>query len=303
MPAVPPAPLRYVLSDFFEPSEILHDGAFSHLDETDTCRPGALVYCQTFQYLQAALRNDHVAAILTTPELAAETEGKPLVATRDPRLAFFRAYIALSAEEFLTPLEHPGLGEQCRIHPTAVIAPGARLGDRVEVAPYAVIENNVEVLDDSYIGQHAVLGAEGLLTLWQPNGSPLRVKHAGGVRLGRDVQVLAGAVIARSLFPTPTTIGDRSQIGIMANIGHGAQLASDCVVSSNVVIAGRVICGKRVWIGASSSVAQGLRIGADAKVKMGSVVVGDVGANETVSGNFAVAHRANVKNFHRIRTL
>ena len=96
------------------------------------------------------------------------------------------------------------------------------------------------------------------------------IKHAGGVLVGKSVVILAGAVVAKSLFLTPTTIGDNCQIGIMANVGHGVSIGEQSVISSNTVIAGRTKLGPRVWMGASSSIAQGLTVGEGAQIKMKS---------------------------------
>ncbi len=43
------------------------------------------------------------------------------------------------------------------IHPTAIIDPGARLGEGVEVGPYAVIGPKVAIGDGSAIGPHAII--------------------------------------------------------------------------------------------------------------------------------------------------
>jgi UDP-3-O-[3-hydroxymyristoyl] glucosamine N-acyltransferase len=123
----------------------------------------------------------------------------------------------------------------------------------------------------------------------------LIVRHAGGVVIGPEVLILAGAVVAKSLYARYTQIGDSSQIGIMANIGHGVTLGTRCVISSHCVIAGRCALGDRVWMGVSSSIGPGLTVGAGAQIKMGSVVVQSVPEGQTVSGNFAIPHTRNIR--------
>jgi UDP-N-acetylglucosamine acyltransferase len=44
-----------------------------------------------------------------------------------------------------------------QIHPTAYIAPNAKLGDNITIGPFAVLENNVEIGDGCQIGAHAVV--------------------------------------------------------------------------------------------------------------------------------------------------
>ncbi|MBO4793207.1 MAG: acyl-[acyl-carrier-protein]--UDP-N-acetylglucosamine O-acyltransferase, partial [Deltaproteobacteria bacterium] len=45
------------------------------------------------------------------------------------------------------------------IHPTAIIAPGAVLGEGVSVGPYAIIEDHVFIGDGTRIDAHAVIRA------------------------------------------------------------------------------------------------------------------------------------------------
>src|SRR5207249_1848652 len=44
-----------------------------------------------------------------------------------------------------------------RIHPTAIVAPGAGLDDDVEIAPYALIGTAVRIGRGTRVGAHAVL--------------------------------------------------------------------------------------------------------------------------------------------------
>ena len=43
------------------------------------------------------------------------------------------------------------------IHPTAVIAPGVKLGDRVRIGPYAIIQEDCEIGDDCWIGTRVTI--------------------------------------------------------------------------------------------------------------------------------------------------
>ena len=186
-----------------------------------------------------------------------------------------------------------------QIHPSAVVSKLALIGDGARIGPGAVIEDYSEIGEGSIIGPRVVIGAEGLLTVWDEKGAPLVVPHAGGVSIGREAVILAGTVMAKALYRSPTVVGDFCQIGILSNIGHGARLGARCIVSGNCVIAGRVQVGDGAWIGASSTIAQGLRVGEGARVHVGSVVVRDVAPNESVSGNFAVAHAAHLRRILR----
>jgi UDP-3-O-[3-hydroxymyristoyl] glucosamine N-acyltransferase len=290
---------RFNISDHFATDIIVQDGNFATLDEVDTTTPGSLVYCQTLHYLLKAADNPHISAVVCPPALAEELSGtsKAIVAADDPRRAFFELYLRLKASGDILPQMSYGIGEGCSIHHSAVVSPKARLGNRVVVGAHSVIEDYCELGDDVEIGANVVIGAEGLLTLRQPDGRLVRVSHAGGVMISEGCQILSGAVIAKSLFRRFTYIGPHSQIGIMTNIGHGAYVGEACVISGNSVIAGRSRLEDRVWVGTSVSVAQGLIVGQGAKIKMGAVVVADVPAGAVMSGNFAVNHRVNMARY------
>ncbi|CAB3664961.1 DapH/DapD/GlmU-related protein [Achromobacter aegrifaciens] len=287
------------ISDFFPAEAIIRDGSFATLDEVDTSIAGSLVYCQTLHYLQKAAENACVSAILCPRELTGELTDSAVavIAADDPRRWFFDLYLRLTTSGEIFPEMDFGIGQDCLLHPSAVISPKALLGNRVVVGPHAVIEDYCRIGDDVEIGPNVVIGAEGLLTIRRPDGSLMRIRHAGGVEVGDGCQILAGVVIAKSLFRRFTRIGKHGQVGIMTNIGHGAQVGDECVVSGNSVVAGRSHLGNRVWVGTSASIAQGLTIGEGAQIKMGAVVVADVPAGATVSGNFAVNHRINMARY------
>ncbi|WP_422420014.1 DapH/DapD/GlmU-related protein [Pseudomonas sp. GZD-222] len=290
---------RFHICDHFAAAAIVKSGSFATLDEVDTITPGSLVYCQALHYLQKAAKNPHISAVVCPPALAVELAdtGKAIIIADDPRHTFFELYLRLKVSGDILPQMDFGIGEDCRIHPSAVVSPKTKLGNRVVIGAHSVIEDYCELGDDVEIAANVVIGAEGLLTLRQADGRLLRVSHAGGVTISEGCQVLSGAVIAKSLFRRFTFIGPHSQVGIMTNIGHGAHVGKACVVSGNSVIAGRSRLEDRVWVGTSASVAQGLVVGEGAQIKMGAVVVADVPPGAVMSGNFAVNHRVNMARY------
>lgn len=292
----------FLASDWFPAPSVIRDGSFSQLDEVEAGSSGSLVYCQNLHYLELARNNPNVSAVITTPALASEPfrDSTARLVAADPRFAFFALYQQFHSKGLNQPTMEFGVGEGTRIHPSAVVSPKSRIGDRVEIGANAVIEDFVHVMDDVSIGPNVVIGAEGLITLRKSDGGLLLIKHSGGVEIGNGVLILAGAVIAKSLFRSLTRIGRHCQIGILANVGHGASIGDESVISGNTVIAGRTKLGQKVWVGASASIAQGLVVGAEAQIKMGAVVIGDVAPGQIVSGNFAVSHKDNMRHFFKV---
>lgn len=98
--------------------------------------------------------------------------------------------------------------------------------------------------------------------------------------LGIGSVVFANAVINAGAVVAPGAI-----INTGAVTEHDCRLG-DCVhVSPNATLAGGVSLGRRVWVGASACVKQLVCIGDEAVIGMGSVVIRDIAAGQTVAGN------------------
>ncbi len=163
------------------------------------------------------------------------------------------------------------------IHETAVIDPGARLGEAVRVGPYAVIGSDVEIGAGTTIGPHVVI---------HPH-----------TRLGRKNSVHAHAVlgdvpqdVAFSGAETRLEIGDRnlirenvtvhraSQPDRLTRLGSdcflmaGSHVAHDCrvgdrvILTNNVLLAGVVSVGDGANLGGAAVIHQFCRIGTLAMV-------------------------------------
>src|SRR4029079_5210946 len=73
-----------------------------------------------------------------------------------------------------------------KVHPTAIVEPGAELAEGVEIGPYCIVRGGVAIAAGTTVGPHCVL--EGRTTIgrdnriWQFNeivGAPRDKKYAG----------------------------------------------------------------------------------------------------------------------------
>ncbi len=104
-----------------------------------------------------------------------------------------------------------GYGFHVAIHPRAMVAPSARLGEGTVVASGAVIN------PDAVIGRHAIINTAAV------------VEHDN--RLGDGVHVSPGAVLCGGV-----TVADRSQIGAGARVIPGVRIGADCIVGAGAVV-------------------------------------------------------------------
>lgn len=174
-----------------------------------------------------------------------------------------------------------------KIHPTAIVDPGATIGENVEIGPYTIVEDNVQIGDGCHIGPHALI--------------------AWGTRLGSDVQVHNGAAVGT--IPqdlkfggeeTTLEIGDRTIIREFATLNRGtsdhwktvigsdcllmaySHTAHDCKIGDHVILvnavnlAGHIEIGDWAIIGGVVPVHQFVRIGAHAMIGGGFRVPMDI---------------------------
>lgn len=104
--------------------------------------------------------------------------------------------------------------------------------------------------------------------------------------VGDDVTLGEGTILfAQATVTTHIALGRHVHIGRGAAVGHDTVMDDFVSVMPLASISGDVRLGARAFVGTGALVRQGLEIGADAVVGMGSVVLANVPAATTVVGN------------------
>lgn len=178
-----------------------------------------------------------------------------------------------------TPLADP------LIHPTAVIAPGAVIGEGTRVAAYAVIGARVRLGRDNVVGPHAVIDGDTTIgdrnvfhqasaiggapqhDAWRGEAAPLVIGDDNTVR---EFATIHGGVLA------PTKIGSRNLIMTGAHVAHDCVIGDDVHMANAATLAGHVTIGDHAWVSGLCAVHQHSRIGAYAFVAGGAIVTQDV---------------------------
>ncbi len=186
-----------------------------------------------------------------------------------------------------------------RVHETAVVDPGAKLAEDVEIGPFAVIGEGVELAAGVVVGAHAVLGGRTSV------GCRTRI-HAGAL-LGGEPQIQGGRGEATTLAigedceirelavvhaGSPgsgggTRIGDHSYLMNHVHVGHDCRVGAHCVLASYAALAGHVEIEDHAGLGAFSGVHQFVRIGESAFTAAGSRVSKGVPPYALVAGDRA----------------
>ena len=176
-----------------------------------------------------------------------------------------------------------------KIHPLATVSPDAKLGENVEVGPYAFIDANVEIGDNSKIHTHATIypyvkmGSDCQVFPGAVVGAiPQDLKFDGEVtyvEIGDRVTIRECATINRGTRASGkgvTSVGDDTLVMSYVHIAHDCRVGRHCILVSYVGIAGETDVDDWAIIGGNTAVHQFSHIGTHAMVGGGSAVNKDI---------------------------
>jgi UDP-N-acetylglucosamine acyltransferase len=191
-----------------------------------------------------------------------------------------------------------------RLHPTAIIEPGAQLGVDVTVGAYAYVGAEVTLGDGCVLHHHAnvegftSLGANCEVFPFACIGTKTQdLKYRGGrvgVRIGeRNVFREYVSVHTATKDGEFTVLGNDNLLLAYCHVAHDCQLGSHIIASNSVGLAGHVIVDDHVTLGAKSGVHQFCRLGTHVMLGAMSKIVQDVPPYIIVDGNPAIARSIN----------
>ena len=165
------------------------------------------------------------------------------------------------------------------IHPLATVHPNAKLGENVEVGPYAYIEEHVEIGDGSKILPHATIfnyvkmGKNCTVFPGAVIGAvPQDLKFDGEVtyvEIGDNVNIRECATINRGTKASGrgvTKIGNNVLLMSYTHVAHDCTVGNNCILVSYVGIAGETDVDDWATLGGSTVAHQFSKIGKHAFV-------------------------------------
>lgn len=192
------------------------------------------------------------------------------------------------------------------IHPTAIIADGAKIGDNVSIGPYSMVGSDVELDDGVELVSHVVVAGHtriGANTRIFPFASighqPQDLKYNGEAS---NLTIGCNNVIREYVTMNPgtegggmvTRIGNNCLFMVAAHVAHDCQIADNVILVNNATLAGHVTIEEWAIIGGLSAVHQFVRIGKHAMVGGKTGVAEDVIPYGSVIGNRACLSGLNI---------
>ncbi len=175
-----------------------------------------------------------------------------------------------------------------RIHPTAIIAPGAAIPESCVVGPYCTVGPEVVLGEGCVLVSHVVLdgrlhaGARNRFAPFAALGVPPQdLKYGGeptGLSFGEDNDIREYVTISRGTVGGggTTRIGSGCLIMAYVHIGHDSLIGDGCILANGATLAGHVTVEDYASVGALCPVHQFCRIGRYSYVGGGTTITQDV---------------------------
>ena len=174
-----------------------------------------------------------------------------------------------------------------RIHPTAIVARDAQLGNDVEIGPYAIIGDDCVVGDGCVIAARAVLERHvrlaanvkvGIGTIL--GGDPQDLKYAGEVttvEIGENTVIREYSTINRGTTQSmKTTVGCGSFIMSYVHLAHDCHVGDGVILANSAQVAGHVTIESNAIVSGLCAVHQFVKIGAHSFIGGASRIAKDI---------------------------
>jgi UDP-N-acetylglucosamine acyltransferase len=201
---------------------------------------------------------------------------------------------------------------ETQIHPTAIVEAGARLDENVQIGPFchvgpqAVIGAGTRLISHVSVSGQTTIGRDCTLYPFAAlGGQPqiISVKASDSMRLEIGDRCVfrecATAHVGSPAHGGLTRLGNDCFIMIGAHVAHDCMLGENVVMANNVSLAGHIEIGDHVWMGGHAAIHQFSRIGRQAFIGGGAIVVADVPPFCAAVGNHATLAGLNVVGLKR----
>ena len=307
----------------------VRNGADAIVDSVATLTlagPDDLSYLADVKY-RKELAGCRAGAVIVSPDEAVNIAGRVLV-VENPRLAFARAVALIFPEPAVCPGVHPQaivardavVGDSSEIAAQAIVGAGSRIGARVLVGPGCYIGRDVvigddtrllgrvTVLDGCLVGRRclvqpgAVLGADGF-GYARDGAAWVKVPQLGRVVVGDDVEIGANTTIDRGALGD-TWIGNGVKLDNLIQVAHNVHIGEHTAVAACAGIAGSTQIGARCMIGGGVGIGGHLDIADDVTILGKTSITNSIRVpgvySSTMSAQPAAEWRKNAVRFRHL---
>lgn len=273
---------------------------------------GDITFVANPRYL-SKLKDCRADAVIIAPGI--EVPEKNLLLSDNPYLAFAKVLTFLrgSAKPDLGIMPGAYVAGSADLDPSVTVYPGAVVGERVTIGSGTVLYPGVVVYDDVIIGRNCTLHAQAVIREgcrlgnnvilqpaavigsdgfgFAPDGNRYyKIPQVGIVVLEDDVEVGACSCVDRAALGV-TRIRRGTKLDNLVQVGHNVELGEDCILVSQVGIAGSTTVGNHCTFGGQAGVAGHVRVGDNVMIGGRGGVTGNVDSDQILSGLPLMSHK------------
>ncbi|MDI9409740.1 MAG: acyl-ACP--UDP-N-acetylglucosamine O-acyltransferase [Candidatus Pacebacteria bacterium] len=175
-----------------------------------------------------------------------------------------------------------------KLHPTALVNQGAKLGEGVEIGPFCIVGpsvtlgNGVKLRSHVVVDGHTTIGKNTEVFPFAAIGLPPQDKKYKGepttLSIGANCVIREHCTIhiGTATGTGHTEVGDEVLFMVNSHIAHDCRIGKGVILANNATLGGHVELGDFVILGGNSAVHQFVRIGAMAMIGGMSGVEHDV---------------------------
>ncbi len=198
-----------------------------------------------------------------------------------------------------------------RVHPTAIVEDGARLGEEVTIGAYSQIGSDVVIEDGVVLQSHVIVSGRttiGARTRVSPfaaiGGEPQDLSYKDektAIVIGADCVIREYATVHRGTAKGrgTTTVGSHCFLMIGSHIAHDCLVGDHVILTNQSTLGGHCEIGEYAILGGLAAVQQWTRIGAHAFVSGLTGVTRDIIPFVMVTGHRDVLAGINVRGLKR----
>jgi UDP-N-acetylglucosamine acyltransferase len=184
-----------------------------------------------------------------------------------------------------------------KVDPTSIIHPSSKIDDSVEIGPFCIISEDVEIKKGTKLLSHVVLkgpttiGEDNIFYQFSTIGEDTPDKKFKGektrLQIGHRNIFREGVTVHRGTIQDKgvTVIGSDNLLMAYSHIAHDCIVGSDNVFANNAGIAGHVRVGSNITIGALTTIHQFCNIGDYSFIGMNTSINMDIPAYVKVAAD------------------
>tara|TARA_B100001094_G_scaffold125277_1_gene121203 strand:- start:1474 stop:2469 length:996 start_codon:yes stop_codon:yes gene_type:complete len=238
----------------------------------------------------------------------------------NPAISFIKVLNFFKSKKIL---QKTGISNKANISPKSKIGKNVYIGPNVFIEEGSIISDNVSIHAGSYIGFNTlikknseicanvsihenviigencridsgtVIGSEGFGIISSTTNN-YNIPHVGSVIIGNHVTIGSNCSIDRGTINN-TIISEFTKLDNLIQIGHNVKIGKNCLIASQVGIAGSTTVGDNVTIAGQTGIIDHLNIGNNTTIAVKSCVYKSLPEKSFVSGIPAINHLDKLK--------